>query len=221
MKFANCTTPDHHQKGRPKTQLLDITNAKLCPHYSNTEWAECVCVCAPRLRRYARAQVMASVKVILLAKKNRKRGRKSCRRLRRRIVRPKQLQLKDDNERWWWRQHLHWIVVSSSHSFPASPPVCPACPAVSPSNKCHCNLFFFISTFCCFFFCLLRPTGHWNWTAASSLPNYSALPYPARLPLCACALGLSLWKIKICKQLASSFQIRKYFMWMSGHILAY
>lgn len=43
---------------------------------------------------------MASVKVILLAKREvEEEEKKSCRRLRHRIVRPKQLQLKDGSER--------------------------------------------------------------------------------------------------------------------------
>jgi len=46
MKFANCTTPDHHRNISPKVaaaqcslslssqSAVRITNAKLCPHYS-------------------------------------------------------------------------------------------------------------------------------------------------------------------------------------------
>lgn len=102
----------------------DITNAKLCPHYSKTEWlsvCECesvyVCVCAPGLRRYARVQVMASVKVISF--------RKSCRRLHRLLPLPllcrRLSAAAAEGQRERWRQHLHWVVVRLAASSPASP----------------------------------------------------------------------------------------------------
>lgn len=83
---------------------------------------------------------MASVKVISF--------RKSCRRLRRRFVRRKVLDNPQssvlspqsaaavEGQREWWRQHLHWVVVRLAASIQ---PV--ECPAVSPSNKCHCKFF--------------------------------------------------------------------------------
>lgn len=236
MKFANCTTPDHHRKllqwqsqlhyeCKTLSSLLEMLGSRRLRSWgteklrSRGSWET-----APGLRRCSPVQVMASVKVVVLAKNL---SSPYC---------PVQVLGKlgllgsctvseGQRGRWRWRQHLHWSPTPTPTPTPTPSTSLRLSPsgqspaAVSPSNKCH-------SKFCCTVPSVGLDTeldmgldcGH---SCRVLRPQYSVLS-PSSLVLSTRTLlgGYAsfgrvdfLWKIKICKQLSSQFEFRKYFKW--------